>query len=132
MLLHQWDYLIIDAEPEQTEYITSVVKTSASDNPWEFHNTKVSVLRISITIQCNWKLRRTTTDFELELSDDWITVNKYLSLKNWREAYILWETIQSLGYDMPSCNTTIMNAIETLYPIQIPVPQVWTPSIPTT
>lgn len=117
MLIHQTDYLTIDAEK------VSYVKHLASEpEPKEDNAYK---LRLHITIQCNGKIRRSVLDVEVAYA---VNPNEMDSEKTWNAKkntsyrikdydviYNIFQLIKDLGYEIPTeidANDMIMEAME--------------------
>ena len=109
MLIHQSDYITIDAD-RWCYYSTPV--ESLMNKDWG-NDEKKDELRISITVQCNGKLKRVFSTFEVIKNETESTAET--TLRNWKEMYILRDTMKDLWYDIPDPTQAIKKAIDTLF-----------------
>lgn len=105
MLLFQNDYLTIDAH--ETEIIFSLPEESLIEKR----------LRISFTIQCNWKIRRNILDLDLRWvnnqSKEWCEA---IDLKDYKPYYAAINLIKDLWYEIiEQPNKLIDKALSALF-----------------
>lgn len=91
MILFQNDYVVVDVS--HTKQIESDVMS------WYI------ALHFSITLQVNWKIRRTTFTAPLEWIElwkpDWIDKTKWVQVKDYEYIYWPFYMLSCLGYDVP-------------------------------
>ncbi len=98
MLVYQNDYLTIDSR--------------RNDCNWEW----LSTLFFTITIQCNWKLRRSELDV---LMEDVNIDNEQVKMKGWfpkdRGFLNVFTLIKDLGYEIPVWRDILEHSIKQWY-----------------
>lgn len=92
MILFQNDYVVVDVDSTLYSWIGIQQEN-------EFRE-----LIFSITVQCNWKLKRTRFSVPIERVDEWIdwseVVNWY-SVKDYNYIYNPFQMFHDLWYDVP-------------------------------
>lgn len=114
MLVLDKEYIVIDAEKTPVQ-ITKWVEFETGGKQQTFNEYR---LRLSFTIQCNGRLRRSTVDLDTVQpvdaeKDEITTVNGY-GLKDYRPAYAVFDLLRDLGYDVGDefeVNKIIMDAL---------------------
>lgn len=105
MLALQTDYLTIDVERVDYEPAISSVGV----------NNDYSELKRTVTIQCNWKLRRTHFTSKVVKSEE---TEIWYDLEQYDTVYNPLRIIADMGYEVPvdtKCHKLIRKAIEEFY-----------------
>ena len=114
MLALQTDYLTIDVERVDYEPSLSV----GISELWMSVKQDYSELLWKVTIQCNWKLRRTRFTTRVVKNEETENISSYYDLESYDTVYNPLRIISDLWYEVPTdrnCHKIVKKAIEEFY-----------------